>query len=111
MKIRHLLFKDRLRLFSNPKPLNEMTEDDYIAYAENLSRHLKSLETEADKEKRTLMMGRRDTNKLTTPTVSPPAHKIQRKNGTGKTPQITHLQANNIREVSQRTCLQHASAN
>jgi hypothetical protein len=50
MKIRHLLFKDRLRLFSNPKPLHEMTEDDYIAYAENLSRHLKSLETEANKE-------------------------------------------------------------
>jgi hypothetical protein len=50
MKIRHLLFKDRLRLFSNPKPLNKMTEDDYIAYAENLSRHLKSLKTEADKE-------------------------------------------------------------
>jgi hypothetical protein len=50
MKSRHLLFKDRLRLISNPKPLHEMTEDDYIIYAKNLGRHLKSLKTEADKE-------------------------------------------------------------
>jgi hypothetical protein len=50
MKSKHLVFKDRLRLSLNPKPLHKMTEDDYIKYAENLSRHLKSLKIEADKK-------------------------------------------------------------
>jgi hypothetical protein len=47
---RHLLFKDRLKLFPVQKPLHEMTADDYIAFAKNLQNHLNQL---ASNEKQT----------------------------------------------------------
>jgi hypothetical protein len=87
-----------------------MTEDDYIAYAENLSLHLKSLETEADKE--TDSNDGKEGYKQAHHAHSLPAYSQDPTQKRNREDPLNNAPASkNYKRGFQKTCLQHASAN
>jgi hypothetical protein len=64
MQSSHLLFKDRLKLFRVPKPLHEMTGDEYIVFAKKLQDHLNQLTCINTAHNASLSVTQHNTKKL-----------------------------------------------